>query len=124
MKKYGELDLKKLREKCNIDFAHFTFRGNECSCCFGPKDFPTKYWKNEVIPEHNDYSFILFKNAFNGSGQVTKNDFIENNTYILYDLNEEQMNLVCEELKEQLGENYVVIKPKTNNDCIKIETVY
>ena len=80
--KYGELNLREIRDLADIDFAHFTYRRGQCSCCYGPKDLLKMYWKNRVIPEHDDYSYILFKNADNGSGTVTKNDEISDGTCI------------------------------------------
>ena len=31
--KYKDLDLKGLREKCGLDFAHFTYESGMGSCC-------------------------------------------------------------------------------------------
>jgi len=69
-KTYSDLNLKAIREALNIDFAHFTYKQGQCSCCYGPKDLPKMYWKDRTIPEGDDYSYILFKNANNGSGTV------------------------------------------------------
>lgn len=73
LKRYKDLNLKEIREKTGIDFAHFTFQPGMCSCCYGPEDLPSLYWKDRRI-KHDNYSYILFKNADNGSGSVTKND--------------------------------------------------
>lgn len=47
MKKYGDLDLKKLAEIADLDFAHFTYKKNQCSCCYDPTDMAKKYWRNK-----------------------------------------------------------------------------
>ena len=36
--KYQELNLKKIREDNGLDFAHFTYLRNMCSCCSTPLD--------------------------------------------------------------------------------------
>lgn len=109
MKLYNELNLNTIREKCNLDFAHYTYEKGQCSCCYGPKNMSTKYWTNSVIPEHDDYTFILFNNADNGSGVVTAFDEIYDYTCIEHKFNStEQAHLFCRLLKEQLGGDYVV----------------
>lgn len=35
--KYKELNLKKIREDNDLDFAHFTYQKGMCSCCYGQK---------------------------------------------------------------------------------------
>lgn len=120
MKTYGELDLKKIREEADLDFAHFTYKKGQCSCCYTPKDLPKRYWKNGIIREDNDYEFILFKNAYNGSGTVTKNDYIKDYTCISWDFPMEKMQLVCDLLQEQLGDDYFIEIPKSQYHCIVI----
>lgn len=145
MLKYGELNLKSIMEKANLQFAHFTYSPKQCSCCYSPKDMPKRYWKNGVIAEDDNYSYILFKNAYNGSGSVTKNDYIcesfQSNeskrlrkekpwrtyktsyqrVHIEYgNLTEEQMDIVISELQIQLGDEYTVIKPEDEHRCIAI----
>jgi len=117
---YEDLDLKALREELNIDFAHFTYKKDQCSCCYGPKDLPSLYWKDKVIPEGDDYSYILFKNAHNGRGSVTKYDTIGHVNIQWGNLSEEQLDGVCRILQEQLGYGYKVTKPKTSLYCIEI----
>lgn len=121
--KYGELNLREIRDLANIDFAHFTYRRGQCSCCYGPKDLPKMYWKNRVIPEHDDYSYILFKNAKNDSGKVTKNDEISDGTCISWHLTEEQLDIVCRCLQEQLGLEYLVEKHENHYTCIVLRKV-
>ena len=83
MKKYAELNLKKIREDNGLDFAHFTYVKGMCSCCYGPTDLPAIYWKDGIVKNEEDkYSYILFKNANNGSGQVKRKDEITNYTCI------------------------------------------
>lgn len=37
---YKDLDLKGLREKCGIDFAHYTFKKECVRAATGPRIFP------------------------------------------------------------------------------------
>lgn len=122
MKTYGDLNLKALRIEAGIDFAHFTYKDGMCSCCYGPQDLPKRYWKDGNVIEEGDFSYILFKNANNGSGTVTKTDRIEDFTYIEHSLSDSQMEKVIELLQGQLGEGYVVNKPKSEFECIEIRT--
>jgi hypothetical protein len=129
-KQYKDINLKAIRETAKIDFAHFTYQKGQCSCCYGPLKFPARYWtggkKTKEYFEDNpneEYSYILFKNAYNGSGTVTKEDFITNHTYISYgNITDEQMNVIIEMLQSQLGEGYEVIKPENKFTCIEIVT--
>lgn len=121
MKRYRDLNLRAIREKADLDFAHFTYQKHMCSCCYGPKQLPKLYWKNRTIPNHDNYSYILFKNANNGSGTVTKEDWIANYTCIEWgNMTTEQLNVVCEMLLDQLGAEYIVAKPKSEAKCILI----
>lgn len=124
--KYKDLDLKGLREKCDIDFAHFTYKKYQCSCCYGPKDLPAKYWRNNTIPTDKDYSeisYILFKNAYNGSGRVKREDYLSDKKTINieWNLNDEQLNSVCKELERQVNTEFKVIKPNSHYSCIQLE---
>lgn len=74
MKIYSDLDLKAIRDEVGLDFAHFTYQRGMCSCCYGPKNLPKMYWKNKTIPAHDNYTYLLFKNADNGSGIVRGGD--------------------------------------------------
>lgn len=124
-KRYEELDLKKIRETAGLNFAHFTYKKGMCSCCYGPKDLPAKYWtggeegKKKAVD--GDYSYILFKNADNGSGAVRKTDEIRGTNYIEWNLDDEQLDTVVEMLKEQLGDGYEVVKPKDDYYCITVK---
>lgn len=124
MKKYKDLDLHKLRIDNDLDFAHFTYQSGQCSCCYGPKDLPKRYWRNGVIPEGDDYTYILFKNADNGSGTRRKVDMIEDYTCIEYDIKDRtQLENICLDLQRQLGPVYRVLIPKDENECIVIRVV-
>lgn len=145
MKTYGQLNLQAIREAADLDFAHWTYRPGQCSCCYGPIDQPAKYWKNGKKPRrkfltpdkrmweyrlngqpyHNETCrYILFKNANNGRGCVTEDDLIKDNTCISYHLNDmEQLKRICDMLQEQLGDEYVVQCPDNNLTCIIIYTV-
>jgi hypothetical protein len=118
--KYKDLNLKQIREDNSLDFAHFTYQKGMCSCCYGPKDLPKRYWKNNTIPEGNDYTYILFKNANNGSGIVKREDEIKNYTCISWRFPMEKMHSVCGDLQRQLGNEYIVLVPKDHRRCIVI----
>ena len=123
LKQYKDLNLKKIREDNDLDFAHFTYRKGMCSCCYGPKDLAKRYWRNGIIPEGSDYTYILFKNASNGSGSVTKEDAIKDYTCISWRFPMEKMHKICKELQEQLGDEYIVYIPKCERTCILVLTV-
>lgn len=121
MTQYKDLDLKKIREAADLDFAHYTYQKHMCSCCYGPKDLPKLYWKNRTIPDHYNYSYILFKNASNGGGAVTKNDTIKHHTCISWkNMTAEQLDMVCQMLLDQLDSDYAIAKPKCETLCIII----
>lgn len=124
MKTYRDLNLRAIRESCDLDFAHYTYKRGQCSCCYGPKDMAPLYWKNRKIPDGRDYTYILFKNAWNGSGSITNKDQeIKNNTCISYRFRDNtQKEQFCRELAAQLDSDYVVAVPKRNNTCIIIFT--
>ena len=118
---YGELDLKKLREECDLDFAHFTYKKGQCTCCYGPRDLPKLYWREGIIKgEGEETHYILFKNSDFGSGTVTKKDVIKPHTCIAWKMPHEKLEKVCKELKSQLGSEYVVVMPKDKYMCIII----
>lgn len=119
--KYRDLNLKKLRDDNGLDFAHFTYSKGMCSCCYGPKDLPKSYWKDGIIPEGDDYQYILFKNADNGSGEVKRDDEIKAYQCIEWDFPIEKLEKVCRDLQEQLGNKYVVKVPESKDYCIVIE---
>ncbi len=117
--RYGELNLRRLREVCDLDFAHFTYLRGMCSCCYGPQDFPTRYWRDGKIVDNPTY--ILFKNADNGKGVVTKNTEIDGTVYIMYKVNSEaQMRCILRELSVQLGTDYLIVAPESESQCITI----
>lgn len=116
--KYQDLNLKKIREDNDLDFAHFTYQKGMCSCCYGPKNLPKRYWRNGIIPEGDDYTYLLFKNAYNGSGEVKRTDEIKDYTCIEWRFPMEKMYSVCRDLQKQLGDEYVVYMPKDDSVCI------
>ena len=142
MKQYKDLDLKKIMDAENLDFARWTYSRGQCSCCYGPLDMPARFWKNGKKPQRHflsedkqtwDYQlngekfhtdsmkYILFKNANNGSGTVTEDDFIKDYTCIGYQLDfPDQVKRVCDMLRDQLDEDYVVEMPRNENHCIVI----
>lgn len=118
---YGDLNLKKIRDDNGLDFAHFTYQRGMCSCCYGPRDLPKRYWRGNVIPEDDyDYTYLLFKNADNGSGHVKRADEIDNYTCIEWGFPMEKLKKVCKDLQEQLGDKYVVLMPTDTYTCIQI----
>lgn len=118
---YGDLNLKKIRDDNGLDFAHFTYQRGMCSCCYGPRDLPKRYWRGNVIPEDDyDYTYLLFKNADNGSGHVKRTDEIDNYTCIEWRFPMEKLEKVCKDLQEQLGDKYVVLMPADKYTCIGI----
>ena len=139
MKTYAELDLKKIRDVCGLDFARHTYSNGQCSCCYGPWDMPAKYWAKGKKPKKtamyddkgkisgwcydrpfSEITYILFKNANNGTGYIRNMaQFIEDYTCIEYRFaNDEQKMQVCKMLQEQLGDEYDVQIPETNDMCI------
>lgn len=122
MTTYNDLNLKELREKCDIDFAHYTYKKGQCSCCYGPKDLAKTHWRKgiEITDDLRDYSYILFKNADNGSGHVTKNDHLSDIEFVSWNLNDDQLDRVCYELSVQYGEGWVVLVPKDDMTTIII----
>lgn len=120
MRKYGDLNLKEIRDKCDLDFAHFTYQRGMCTCCYGPKDLPTLYWKDRIIPVGNDFEYILFKNADNDDGAVSKFDEIKHYTCIEWRFNQNKMQTICEMLLNQLDDDYYLLVPESDRFCIII----
>jgi hypothetical protein len=121
--KYKELNLKKIREDNDLDFAHFTYKKGMCSCCYGPWDLPKRYWRDgKVQAQSEDVQYILFKNADNGSGVVKRDDELCCHSYecIAWHFPIEKLENVCRDLQKQVGDEYMVFKPKTNMCCIII----
>lgn len=137
MKKYGDLNLRKIREDNDLDFAHFTYRKGQCSCCYGPLDMAKRYWKKKPVKvvdkpatktsggyshyeldgkriSTSDIQYILFNNANNGSGTKTKNDEIGKYTCVSWKMPEDKLKKVCQDLKSQLGDDYKVYMPLNN----------
>ena len=142
---YGELNLKEIRDKVGLDFAHFTYLKGMCSCCYFSYDLPVVYWRGKTKEEKlercrnaedgKDYTFLLFKNADNGSGIVKKSDSVcfpnkkgktlgePQMTYIGWSMSSEQLERTCNLLQSQLGLEYRVIKPANETKAIGIEYI-
>lgn len=121
--KYRDLNLRHLREVCDIDFAHYTYKRGQCSCCYGPKDLPPMYWRHRKVlvdVDYDDISYILFKNADNGGGIRRANDELDRIEFIEWNLTSEQLDKVIAELKRQVGDEYDVIYPESKLVCIKL----
>ena len=112
--KYKELNLKKIREDNDLDFAHFTYQNGMCSCCYGPKDLPKRYWRNNTIAEGDDYTYLLFKNANNGSGIVKRDDELKRYQCVSWHFPIDKLENVCKDLQEQVGDDYVVLVPTSD----------
>ena len=120
---YKDLNLKKIRDDNGLDFAHFTYQRGMCSCCYGPRDLPKRYWRGGVIPEDDyDCTYLLFKNADNGRGHVKSADEIKDYTCISWKFPMEKLEKVCKDLQAQLGDGYAVMMPTDESTCIIILT--
>lgn len=119
---YKDLNLKKIRDDNGLDFAHFTYQPGMCSCCYGPKDLPKRYWRGNVIPEksYDDCTYLLFKNADNGSGHVKRADVIQHYTCIEWKFPIEKLRKICNDLQNQLPNYYAVMMPPNKSHCILI----
>lgn len=98
MKEYLHLDLGKIREEANLSFALVV---------------PLKQYKYSQTDNETKMPYIIIK----------ANDelYIKDQTAIVHgNLTTEQMNIVCSLLQKQLGDDYVVQKPETDNVCIVI----
>lgn len=120
--KYKELNLKKIREDNDLDFAHFTYQKGMCSCCYGPWDLPKRYWRGgQKLPDDGrEVQYILFKNADNGGGIVKREDEICCHGYdcVAWSFPIEKLENVCKDLQTQLGDGYVVLVPPNKMYCI------
>lgn len=135
---YKDLNLKKIRNENGLDFAHFTYQQDMCSCCYGPLDLPGRYWRGGKKPVEieidghscyefdgkrvntNDIQYLLFKNANNGDGYVKGADEIKDYQCIEWRFPVEKLNKICRDLQEQVGKNYVVMIPPNDMHCIII----
>ena len=119
MKYYKDLNLKEIRDKVDLDFAHYTYRKGMCSCCYGPPDLTKRYWKDGIVKRDN-YTYILFKNADNGSGVVTRNSPIGDHVCVGYTCSYEQKEQFSKLLMKQLDSSYVSSIPKHDWECVVI----
>lgn len=142
MKTYADLDLKKIRDDCGLDFARHTYSQGQCSCCYGPQDMGEEWWVKGKKPQKivakrdaagksvsytwdrdiDKYTYILFKNADNGSGRIKSlKEPVKNHTFVEHRVSSnEQLEKVCQMLQEQLGAMYYVEMPEDQNFCIDI----
>lgn len=113
--KYGDLNLHKLRDDCGLDFAHYTYKKGQCSCCYGPRDQAAIHWKNRVIRNDGDITYIMYKNADNCSrGRVKKTDEIRDHDCISWKMPMELLPTVCCMLSQQYGPGFRVFQPDTD----------
>lgn len=133
--RYCDLNLQEIREKNDLDFAHYTYRKGMCSCCYRPLDLSKKYWRNNEIPSNkvsyspndddtavadNEYTYLLFKNADNCGGHVCATDEISDVEIIEWGFPISKLDSVCKDLQEMFGENYTVEKPENASKCIVV----
>lgn len=110
--KYGDLNLGKLRDDCGLDFAHYTYKKNQCSCCYGPRDQARIHWRNQTIIADGEISYILYKNAYNCGGCVSKEDEVNLIDYVSWSMPDTLLPIVCKELSRQYGKEFRVFQPK------------
>lgn len=143
MKKfYHELNLKELRETCELDFAHYTYPHGMCPCCTCFLDFPQRYWKPERRPQKmtlsdgtivyelngkrvsvDDFAYLLFFNSDRDGGYASKGTRIESVNVAYHFVSDQQKADVCRLLSEQLGKDYVVAEPKFRWTVLRIYTL-
>lgn len=129
---YGDLDLKKLREECDLDFAHYTYGKDQCSCCYGPRNMPAKYWRDGKVLDDSNIEYILFKNAYNCGGTKKKSDklatypqmyssYEKEHVYINWQIHsKEKRQAVKKALESQVGSEFIVEIPDDDMYCIKL----
>jgi hypothetical protein len=127
---YGDLDLKSLMKECDIDFAHYTYGKNQCTCCYGPRQMPKRFWRNGKIAENNDFEYILFKNAYNCGGSKKPTDTLacypemytssdKEHIFIAWRINTpEKLKRVKKALEKQVGSEFKVEIPDDDRYCI------
>ena len=77
--------------------------------------------KKKLDAGNKAFTYILFKNACNSSGSVKKKDPIKDFQCISYNVTDDaQLQLICDELQKQLGDDFIVFRPKTYKTCIMI----
>ena len=143
MKKfYGELNLKEIREKCSLDFAHYTYPHGMCPCCTCFLDFPKRYWAPDkrplktVLPNGetayvldgkqvtmDDFAYLLFMNSDRDGGYATKRTRIDSVNVAYRFVSDQQKSDVCRLLSEQLGQNYVVAEPMFPWTILRVYTL-
>ena len=114
MKTYKDLRIDDLRKETDIDFAHYTYRKGQCSCCYGPRDQASIHWKDRKIRDDEDVQYIIFNNSDNGSGAVKANDTVSDIEFIEWGLTDENLEKVCSALSKHFGEDFIVVKPISN----------
>lgn len=133
--RYCDLNLQEIREKNDLDFAHYTYRKGMSSCCYGPLDLAKKYWRNNEIPSNkvsyspnnddttvadNEYTYLLFKNADNCGGHVCGTDEIGEVELIEWGFPISKLDSVCKDLQEMFGAEFRVVKPDNAYRCIVV----
>lgn len=131
MKKYGDLNLKKIRDDYGLDFAHFTYLKGQRACEFSLLDFPARYWRDGKKPtkietdvsvncemngkplDKNKIWYVLFRNVGGSGGTKTRGDDIKGDVYIDWNMPKATLRKVCKALKGQLGNEYSICEPKS-----------
>ena len=128
---YKDLNLNYLKDLLNLDFAHFSYVNEMCSCCYSISDFPSNYWRNGIIVSKDSLSFeevnyILFKNSIGGKGEVKENDTLDEFESIEYQFcNRELLINFCKELSKICSKfDYeVLIPPNEDLSIILLEKI-
>lgn len=134
---------KKLQKKYQLPIFAMTYRGS-CSCCAAPCDLNKQaYLTPEVkkTPWADIDSYIIFNNAYNGSGEARMKDefsftdddfdFKSRTQYVSYRLSdkftkeqfEECLSEFVKQINKQSGKQFKLILPKDEHTCAIIEPV-
>ena len=139
MKTDADLNLAVIRDAIGLDFARHTYNLNQCTCCYGPLDMTYRCWRGGLKAKRafakkaenniHDYTYVLFKNASNmcnhnyypmKDNEMQYREIIDG-TCIAYRFKDNDQKIsFCQMLQEQLGDEYIVEIPETDNVCIEI----
>lgn len=122
LKKYGDLNFDVLRNDIGIDLVHYTCPRGHRWFELHPMDYPARCWRGgKPSDDYLDYTFILFKNAEDMGGYVTKEHYIENETFLETKFKDDiQAKRAIDELQRQLGTRYLVQWPPEEECSVEI----
>lgn len=99
MKCYKDLDLNKLSEVSGIDYVYF---------------------KKPDIDFSPENTYALFKNnGVNILDDIEPEDNLRD-AFVIYKCGSDKVQKLCDELKNQLGDRYRVVVPKSSGESINI----